>query len=305
MSWQSTLFCLALRWTIKRHSRRPIDVARARSSMGTPRRRSLRLPPGFAATAVAVDALRLERIDRSQPPALREDLAILYLHGGGYIFGSPQTHRQLTLALARLADAPVWALDYRLAPEHQLPAALDDAVAAYRWLAAAEPNRGIVIAGDSAGGGLAVATAVALRDHAPELPAPRALVLFSPWTDLGGTGGSNASNSESCAMFTAASIVAAGKLYLGAADPADPRGSPLFADLHGLPPMQIFAAAEEVLLDDSRRLAARLRDCGAPPELHIVPGVPHVWPLFARLLPEGRESLRAVKRFLDRIAGSG
>ena len=301
MSWQASLFCIFLRWTIKRASAGPIDVAKARASINKPRRRTRRIAPGFAVSAVHVDGLVFEHIDRAAAPALRQDRAILYLHGGGYIFCSPQSHRPITLAMAAHADAPVWALDYRLAPEHKLPAALDDAIAAYRWLAAAEPARRIVLAGDSAGGGLALATAIALRDLAPELPPPIALVLFSPWADLGGTGGSNISNEKSCAMFTNAMIKQAGQLYLGAAEPADPRASPLFGNLHDLPPMQIFASADELLLDDSRRLAAKAHAEGVTVDLHIVPGVPHVWPLFARFLPEGRATLLQVRDFLKRL----
>ena len=301
MSWQASLFCLALRWTVKRAAQGPLDVARARTKLGTPGRRVLHVPPGVTVTALKANGLSLEHINHADQ---RDDLLILYLHGGGYIFGSPQTHRQLTIAMAANGRAPVFALDYRLAPEHPLPAALDDAVAAYYWLASQYPQRRIVLAGDSAGGGLAVATAITIRDQRLAA-APVALVLFSPWTDLGGTGGSNITNSDRCAMFTADIIPAVGRLYLGDADAEDPRGSPLFANLHGLPPMQIFASTDEVLLDDSRRLAAKAHDQGVAVELHVVPGVPHVWPLFARVLPEGRASLAAVKRFLTGVNVSG
>ena len=297
MSWQATLFCLALRWTVKRAATGKVDVARARAKIGTPGRRALRVPPGVTVTSLTANNLALERIDRA---GQRDDLLILYLHGGGYIFGSPQTHRPLIIAMAIHGNAPVVALDYRLAPEHVLPAALDDAVATYQWLARQFPARRIVLAGDSAGGGLALATAMAVRDHTT-LPPPAALVLFSPWTDLGGTGGSNITNSERCAMFTAAIIPQVGRLYLGPASAEDPRGSPLFGDLHRMPPMQIFASTDEVLLDDSRRLAAKAQDQGVPVELHVVPGVPHVWPLWSRILPEGRASLAEVKRFLATI----
>ncbi len=297
MSWQATLFCLALRWTVKRAAAGPLDVARARAKIGTPGRRALRVPAGVIVSTGTVNGRALERIDRADQ---RDDRVILYLHGGGYIFGSPQTHRQLTIGMAIHGNAPVVALDYRPAPEHVLPAALDDAVAAYRWLAERNPTRRIVLAGDSAGGGLALATAMAVRDHT-DLAAPVALVLFSPWTDLGGTGGSNVANSDRCAMFTADIIRQVGRLYLGPAAADDPRGSPLFGDMHHLPPMQIFASTDEVLLDDSRRLAAKAQDQGVTVDLHIVPGVPHIWPLWARILPEGQASLAEVKRFLAAI----
>lgn len=293
-SWQSVLLCNLMRWTIKRGATSPIDVADARRRVGTPRRRVLKVPKGLQISAQIDNGLIFERVDPTEP---RDDLIVLYLHGGGYFFGSPQTHRQLTCAIARQTRAQVWALDYRLAPENPYPAALEDAVAAYRFLIVAHPGKRIVLAGDSAGGGLALAAAVAVRD----LGRTAALVLFSPWTDLANTGASVAGNAKSCAMFTPRVMHDAAALYYGDGDPRDPGASPLYADLHGLPPMQIFASNEEILLDDSRRLAAKATEQGCSVELHIVPGVPHVWPLFARLLPEGRTSLAQVGDFIGRV----
>ncbi len=293
-SWQSFLLCTFMRWTIKRGATSPIDVADTRRRVGQPRRRVRKVPQGLLVSAQINRGLVFERIDGA---AARDDLLVLYLHGGGYFFGSPQTHRQLTCAIAKQTRAQVWALDYRLAPENSYPAALEDAVAAYRFLATTFPNKRIVLAGDSAGGGLALATAVAVRD----LGRTAALFLFSPWTDLANTGASVTGNAKSCAMFTPRVMHDAAALYYGARDPKDPGISPLYADLHGLPPMQIFASADEILLDDSRRLAAKAREQGCSVELHIVPGVPHVWPLFARLLPEGRVSLAQVGEFVDRV----
>ena len=200
-------------------------------------------------------------------------------------------------AIATQARAQVFALDYRLAPENPYPAAFDDAVAAFRFLVASHPGKRVVLAGDSAGGGLALATAVAVR----EAGRTAALVLFSPWTDLANTGASVEGNAKTCAMFTPRVMRDAAALYYGHTDPTDPCISPLYADLHHLPPMQIFASSDEILLDDSRRLAAKATEQGCSVELHIVSGVPHVWPLFARLLPEGRKSLMQVGKFVGRV----
>ena len=210
-SWQSRLLCLIFRLTVKRAGRKGIDVAGTRAKMGTPRARVLQTPPDATVSRVEADGLTFERVERA---GSRADLAVLYLHGGGYFFGSPQTHRQLTLAMAGQTRAPVFALDYRLAPEHRYPAALNDSVAAYRWLSLTFPGRRIVLAGDSAGGGLALATAAAIRDLG--MPKPAALVCFSPWTDLAVTGNSIETNARRCAMFTADGIRAGARSSISA-----------------------------------------------------------------------------------------
>ena len=238
-SWQSFLVCTMLRLTMKRAGRHGIDVAKTRASIGTPRPRVLEVPPGWVVAPAIMNGLTFETVDRRGGAKLRDDLVVLYLHGGGYFFGSPQTHRQLSIGMARHCDAPVYSLDYRLAPEHRFPAALDDAVAAVKALAAAFPRRRLVLAGDSAGGGLALSTALALRDAG--LPMPAAVIMFSPWTDLAGTGASVDANTRRCAMFTGQGIRDAAKFYLGDADPQEPRASPLYADLHNLPPLLILS----------------------------------------------------------------
>ena len=293
MSWQSTLLCTFLRLTMKRAARRGIDPLQVRARLDA-RPGALRIPRGWTVTPLAADDLAFEVARRDTP--MRPDRAVLYLHGGGYFFGSPRTHRPLILAMAREADAPCYALDYRLAPEHPYPAALEDAIAAYRALLTREPNRRIILAGDSAGGGLAIALAAALRDR--NLPPPVAMVLFSPWTDLALTGASIQSNAKRCAMFTPAALREATRFYLAAADPTEPGASPHYADPTGLPPSLVFAGTDETLRDDSTRFAENARAHGVPVELRLVPGVPHVWPLFARLLPEGRTSLAEIAPFL-------
>ncbi len=297
-SWQAFAMCTMLRYTMKRSGKNGIDVAKARASVGTPRPEVLKIPPDWKVGPLTIEGLTFETTERAHVPALRDDVVVLYLHGGGYFFGSPQTHRQLALGMAKHCNAPVYSLDYRLAPEHPFPAALDDAMAACRWLEKTFPQRRIILAGDSAGGGLALNAALEMRDRGLALPA--AVITFSPWTDLAVTGPSVEANNRKCAMFTAKGVREAARYYLGPADPRNPRCSPLYADLRGLPPQLIFASTDEVLRDDSTRFAAAAREQGVEVELHLVRGVPHIWPIFARLLPEARESLRQVQAFVSR-----
>jgi epsilon-lactone hydrolase len=228
---------------------------------------------------------------RGQAP---KPLVILYLHGGGYVSGSPASHRAVTGHLAARCDARVFAADYRLAPEHPFPAALDDALAAYRGLLAERVNPGnIVIAGDSAGGGLSVATALRLRELA--LPLPRALILFSPWTDLG-LGHLLLEADE--VLLTQPWLREGARAYLGTQDAGHPLASPVVAQLHGLPPTLIQVGTDEILLDDSRRLHERLAAAGLVTRLEEFPGRWHVFHLFAGILADADRALESVARFI-------
>lgn len=228
-----------------------------------------------------------------EPRDAPERAVILYFHGGGYFFCSPRTHRPLTEGLAAASGLRVLSARYRLAPEHPYPAALEDAVAHYQRLLACGYR--VVLAGDSAGGGLTLATLVALRERG--LPQPAGAICFSPWTDLAGTGPSLDANDRSCAMFCGHSLRRAAAIYLGEADPRAPLASPLYADLHGLPPLLIHVSDSEVLLDDSTRLAARAQAAGVEVQLKIWPRQPHAWQLFSHVVPEGRASLQEAARF--------
>ena len=229
---------------------------------------------------------------------------ILYLHGGGYVAGSPATHRPITAALARLAARRVFALDYRLAPEHRFPAALDDAVAAYRWLLdQGVTPASLALAGDSAGGGLVIATLVKARDLG--WPLPSSAVCFSPWTDLAATGESLLTNNGRCVMFRPENMREFAHVYLGPASPRDPHASPLYAGLAALPPLLLQVSANEILLDDSRRLHARALAAGTPSTLQIFDGLFHVWHLLDGLVPESRTALHQAADFINTPGDAG
>jgi acetyl esterase/lipase len=288
------------RLTMKRHGRKPIDVERLRAMTKNTPRRALAVPAGYKVENLLTDqGLEFDIADQAAPRTHASSTVVLYLHGGGYIFGSPKTHRQVLLAMAKAFDAPVYGLDYRLAPEHPFPAAVEDAAKAYRWLRTQFPQGSIVLAGDSAGAGLAIATAIGVRDSG--LPAAKAIVAFSPYSDLAVTGESVEANAKSCAMFTPRGIREAAALYLAGANSRDPRASPLYAEFKGLPPMLLFASRHEILRDDTLRLAERAAAAGVNVELVVRDRLPHVWPVFVNILPEAREAFATVTAFARQI----
>lgn len=221
--------------------------------------------------------------------------SILYLHGGAYCVGSPRTHRVITGQLALRAEASVFCADYRLAPEHPFPAAVDDAVAAYRGLLAlGRAPAGIAIAGDSAGGGLAFATVLRLRELGVALPG--ALVAFSPWVDLDDR--PRPAPAAGDVMIAPAWVAECARLYLAGASVDDPLASPVHADLHGLPRTLIQVGTDEVLLDDSRRMHARLIGAGVDSRLEEYPRRWHVFQASAGLLADANRALARVAQFL-------
>lgn len=234
-----------------------------------------------------------------EPPAARAGAALLYLHGGGYTIGSPRSHRHLAAAIGRAAGASVLLPDYRLAPEHPFPAAVEDAVSAYRALLdrGHAPAR-TVIAGDSAGGGLTVATLLALRDR--KLPLPAAGVCISPWVDLTCSGASYGEKASSDPIVTREGVSEMARAYLGAADARAPLASPLFADLAGLPPLLIHVGSEEVLRDDAVALADRAKAAGVDATLEIWPDMVHVWHWFLPMLDEAGAAVDGIGRFIYR-----
>jgi epsilon-lactone hydrolase len=230
-------------------------------------------------------------------PNSAADRAVLYVHGGGYVLGSINTHRDLMGRVARASGARVLGLNYRLAPEHPFPAAVEDSVAAYRWMLekGLDPKK-IAVAGDSAGGGLAMATLVAIRDA--HLPLPGAGVCLSPWVDMEGLGESMTTRAAADPAVQKADLVAMAGAYLAGKSPRMPLAAPLYADLTGLPPMLIQVGDAEVLLDDSTRLADRLKAAGVPAKLEVWPEMIHVWQIFAPFLPEGQQAIDGIGSFL-------
>ena len=296
MSWQALLLNGFFRVTMKRHGKRPINIERLRAMSRNPPRSALAVPAGYRVESLrGAHGLQFDVADLSPSPDRPAEVIVMYLHGGGYLFGSPKTHRQVLIAMAKAFQAPCYGLDYRLAPEHPFPAAVEDAIQAYQWLLAQHPRAQIVLAGDSAGAGLAVATAVGVRDAALQLP--KAIVGFSPYSDLAVTGASVEANAKSCAMFTPRGIREAAAMYLNGADARDPRASPLYADLAGLPPMLLFVSRHEILRDDTLRLAERASAAGVKVELIVRDRLPHVWPVFVTLLPEARDAFARVAAF--------
>jgi acetyl esterase/lipase len=235
-------------------------------------------------------------------PGASQDRVLLYLHGGGYCVGSINTHRHLAADLSRAAGLRVLLLDYRLAPEHPFPAAVDDAVAAYRFLLDAGcDRRRLAIAGDSAGGGLTAATLLALRDA--DLPLPAAAALLSPWLDLTQSGESMASRAAVDPMVQRDALQRMADAYLNGADGSTPLASPLFADLRHLPPLLIHVGSAETLLDDSRRFAARASTAGVDATLEVWDDMVHVWHAFGFVLPEARDANARIGDFLRRHLG--
>ncbi len=237
------------------------------------------------------------RAIRVATPASLTDRHILYLHGGGHTSGSPSLYRDFIWRIASATQALVLCPDFRLAPEHPFPAALDDAVNAYRWLLTdgADPQR-MAVMGDSSGGGLALAALLRLRDEGAPLPA--AAVALAPWTDLALTGGSLQRNSKTDPMLRSEEASTLAGYYLAGADPRTPYASPLYGDPTGLPPTLIQVGSDEILLDDSVRLADRMRAAGCEVELEIWPRMPHVWQVWARVMPEARQAIERIGDFV-------
>ncbi|TRO97051.1 alpha/beta hydrolase [Glycocaulis profundi] len=268
-----------------------IDIARQRKRLDTTGKR-LPLARGVSVARTVLGG----RPALALTPAKMRPGALVYLHGGGYSRGSPQSHKPLISRLAASFELKTFAPDYRLAPENPFPAGLDDAVAAIR--AAREETGGpIVLAGDSAGGGLALAAAIRLRQLGLDLP--EAMILFSPWTDLSLSGESVETKADADPMLKPDFLRAGAALYLGGRRADDPAVSPLFADLSGLPPTLIQAGGDEVLLDDSTRLAERMEAAGVNADCEVWQGLWHDFQLFAPIIPEADWAVDRARVWLD------
>jgi monoterpene epsilon-lactone hydrolase len=239
-----------------------------------------------------------------ETPASDPSTVLLYFHGGAYALGSAADSVGLAADVARRAGARAISVDYRLAPENPYPAAVDDAVAAYRALLHdGTPSSAIAFVGESAGGGLVVATLVALKDAG--LPQPSSAVVFSPWADLTLSGGSMVGKAGVDPALTSQGLRTRARDYLGETNPASPLASPVFADLSGLAPLLIQVGSHEILLDDAVRLAARAAEHDVPVELQVWPRVPHVFQGFAGLLDEADTALRAAAAFIRARRSTG
>jgi acetyl esterase/lipase len=230
-------------------------------------------------------------------PEARDDKIIFYLHGGGYISGSLNSHRELVSRISRASKARVLIIDYRLAPEHPFPAAVEDSTKAYKWLIEDQniDPKNIIIAGDSAGGGLTIATLLNLRDKGEPLPA--AGVGLSPWTDLGITQESYRTKRKEDPVVSIYGIIFDAELYLGDTDYKNPLASPIYADLKGLPPLYIQVGTAELLYDDSVILAERAKEAGVDVTLDIWEDMLHVFPAFATFAPEGQKGIEKISEF--------
>ena len=254
------------------------------------------LPLGTHITPVDIDGLNAEWIANKHHNST--DTIILYLHGGAYNIGSTKSHRNLTSHLAKASEATILLLDYRLAPEHPYPAALTDAVKAYKWLIdCGHLAEDIVIVGDSAGGGLAVATALSLKDEGLQMP--RALGLISPWADMTMSGESVKSKADLDPMIRKDWLDAMINNYATDLPPDSPLCSPIYADLEGLPPVYIQVGSDEILLDDAVRLAQRIESSGGRVNLDVWEDMWHVWHFQAGLIPEAN---KAIEQMADHLA---
>jgi len=288
-SWQAYVFSTLLKYTLKPKLRGQRDVTRIRRLLIP---KPSPLPLGVRVTPDEVGGLPGEWCESNNTSRG----LLLYVHGGGFIACSCETHRPIPAYFATLGFR-VFCPDYRLAPEHPFPAAIHDLIHVFLAMAGSgDAQIPVSLAGDSAGGCLAVSLMLSLRDAAR--PMPKAAALFSPWTDLACTGGSIQSNEKKCAMFDPSDLPACAEIYLAGTPPTDPLASPNYANLTKLPPLLIHVSADELMLDDSVRLAEHARQDGVKVQLKIWPVVPHGFQLMAASLPEARRSLKEAADFL-------
>jgi len=252
------------------------------------------LPFGTKTELVSINGIKAEWVSVGN---VSEEKIILYLHGGTYTFGSINTHRDIAARMSKYSGCKALVLDYRLAPEYPFPAAVEDSTNAFRWLieGGISPNN-IAIAGDSAGGGLSVATMLILKDNGD--PLPGAAVCFSPWIDLEGKGESNKVNIGIDPLISPEWFDYMAAFYVGNNDIKNPQISPIYADLKGFPPMLIQAGSDEVILDDSKRLAELALEAGVEVTLDIWEKMWHVWQIFGGLMPEGAMALKKAGEFI-------
>src|SRR5262245_4219378 len=295
LSFQARVMRPCMRVVVKRSIRRNGTVKKVRRGLALMMPLVPRPPRSTKTEAIVVGGVPA---DCTTTPASRPDRYVLYLPGGAYVAGDPRLYRDITWRIATQCRVRVVCIDYRLAPEHPFPAALDDSVAAYRGLLAdgVAPHH-IALMGDSAGGGLVLAAMMRLRDEGVPLPAAAAAV--SPWTDLALTGESLTLNAEVDPLLPVELAPQVVELVLAGADPRNPYASPLYGDPAGLPPTLIQVGGDDVLRDDAVRMAEKMRAAGCHVELDVWPGMWHVWHALVRVLPEARAAVVRIAGFME------
>jgi len=292
-SIKSRFFYHLVKYSISRNQKRQLSITAMRAAEA---RRVMKMPRGVLSEEANVGGLRGEW----HRPASGDGASILlYLHGGAYVVGSFKTHRSLGANLAKVSGFSTFVVNYRLAPEDPFPAAVDDAIAVYKALKEEFPEASIAIAGDSAGGGLSLALAISLKERG--LPAPVAMALLSPWTDLSLSNATHATKAKVDPFFPNTSVLrGAARAYAGGNSLTHPLISPQFARLQGLPPTLIHVGELETLLDDSLLIAKRLHAAGVNVIVHVFPRMWHVWQAFAGHFREADESINEIGEFLKR-----
>lgn len=291
MSIRASLVSLFFRLTIRKQMASLEDPAtiRDQQSQGIGK-----TPEEVRTESVRIGGVAAEWVYFPETP---DENVLVYFHGGGYVFGGPDSHRDIAWRLAKELGIRVLNVDYRLAPESPFPAAIEDATAVYRALLDEGRSPGsIVLAGDSAGGGLSTALMVNIRNLG--MPQPAAAALLSPWADLAMTGESMQRNASADPMLSPDAISRFAAFYLQDSDARAPLASPVFADLSGLPPVYIVVGSTEVLLSDSETLAHKITAAGGSATLKVWPKMPHVFPVFAALVPEGKSAITDIATFL-------
>ena len=299
MSIRASILSFFLKRVVKKQFANIDDVVALRERMADSAKLGGSIPNTVSTIPQTINGVPCEWVTLEDTDQNR---VLLYLHGGGYVLGSPDSHRYLAWKLAEASGMRVLVVDYRLAPENPFPAAVDDATNCYRWLLDDGFNpKYIAIGGDSAGGGLAAATMVQLKNLG--LPQPNCGILLSPWTDLSLSGPSIESNADADVMLTRGALEGMATHYLGERDRKAPLASPLFADLTGLPPLLIHVGSTEMLLSDAEQLAQKLTEHGGNSTLEIWPKMPHVFQMFGSRIPEGRKAITSLGEYLREHTG--
>ena len=299
-SIRARIFNEYVRLTIKRRDWGRDEYAVARRSrrlFGAPRISQLLSVRGMDVRPVLDDPVRGEWLSVKDPDP---QAIILYIHGGGYVACSPATHRPIAAGLARLTRFRVFSLDYRLAPEHRFPAAIDDVVAAFRYVREQNPGSPIAVVGDSAGGGLAMSLLLKLKAAGEELPA--CAVGFSAWTDLTASGESVRLNDKKYRMFYASTPPKFAAAYVDLDELENVYASPVFGDFAGMPPILFQVGSTEILLDDSKRIHEKIKEAGGTSEMQIFADVFHSWQMGVGLFPEADEAMKNAAEFIRRHA---